>query len=315
VIAKAQRAVLLAASRNSRLRDVVEQAPVTRDLVRRFVAGTGDEHALEVSSDLRAQGLYVTLDRLGEDVSDDKDAAATRDAYVGVLGRLSALGLTDDGAVEVSVKLSALGQALGADGESIALENAQVICEAAALAGTTVTLDMEDHSTVDSTLRVLETLRQEYPWVGAVLQSQLRRTEADCRDLSGEGSRVRLCKGAYAPPEQVAFTAAHEVDRAYVRCLKVLMNGDGYPMVASHDPTLVDIAQAMAHDVGRDADTWELQMLLGVRPEEQARLAALGRRMRTYVPYGEDWYAYLVRRLAERPANLALLLRSLASRS
>jgi proline dehydrogenase len=215
----------------------------------------------------------------------------------------------------VSVKLSALGQALGSDGESVALENARVICEAASLAGTTVTLDMEDHTTVDSTLRILETLRQDHPWVGAVLQSQLRRTEADCRDLAGAGSRVRLCKGAYAPPEQVAFVTPHEVDRSYVRCLKVLMNGDGYPMLATHDPTLVDIGQAIARDVGRGVDTWELQMLLGVRPDEQARLAGVGRRVRTYVPYGEDWYAYLVRRLAERPANLALLLRSLASRS
>ncbi|MFC3690179.1 proline dehydrogenase family protein [Aquipuribacter hungaricus] len=313
VIAEAQRAVLLAASRNSRLREVVERAPVTRELVRRFVAGTGDDHALEVATELRGQGMLVTLDRLGEDVTDAADAAATRDAYVGLLGRLSALGLTEGGAVETSVKLSALGQALGASGEQTALENARAICDAASLAGTTVTLDMEDHTTVDSTLRVLEALRADFPWVGAVLQSQLRRTEADCRELATAGSRVRLCKGAYAQPESVAFATPHEVDRSYVRCLKVLMAGEGYPMVASHDPTLLEIADAVARDVGRDGDSWEVQMLLGVRPEEQARLAALGRRVRTYVPYGEDWYAYLVRRLAERPANLALLLRSLTS--
>ncbi len=167
---------------------------------------------------------------------------------------------------------------------------------------------------MDSTLRVLEQLRADHPWVGAVLQSQLRRTEADCRDLATAGSRVRLCKGAYAPADTVAFQVPHEVDRSYVRCLKVLLGGDGYPMVASHDPTLVEIAQALARDLGRDASSWELQMLLGVRPDEQARLAGVGRRVRTYVPFGEDWYAYLVRRLAERPANLALLLRSLMSR-
>ncbi len=315
MIAEAQRAVLLAASRNTRLRDVVERAPVTRDLVRRFVAGTGDDHALEVAADLRSQGVLVTLDRLGEDVRDDVGAEATRDAYVGLLGRLAATGLADDGEVEVSVKLSALGLALGPAGESVAREHAHVICQAAAVAGTTVTLDMEDHTSVDATLRVLEQLRGEHPWVGAVLQSQLRRTEADCRELAGAGSRVRLCKGAYAPPEQVAFLAPHEVDRSYVRCLKVLLHGDGYPMLATHDPTLLDIAQAVAVDVGRDEGSWEVQMLLGVRPDEQARLAALGRRVRVYTPFGEDWYAYLVRRLAERPANLALLLRSLASRS
>ena len=314
MIAEAQRAVLLAASRNTRLREVVEHAPVTRGLVRRFVAGTGDDHALQVAADLRGQGLLVTLDRLGEDVTDAEQAAATRDAYVSVLGRLSAIGLTEGGAVEVSVKLSALGQALGSSGEQTALDNARVICEAAAVAGTTLTLDMEEHGTVDSTLRVLESLRASWPWVGAVLQAQLRRTEADCRDLSGVGSRVRLCKGAYAPAEAVAFLAPHEVDRSYVRCLKALLGGDGYPMVASHDPTLLEIADALARDVGRDGSTWEVQMLLGVRPDEQARLAALGRRVRTYVPYGEDWYAYLVRRMAERPANLALLLRSLTTK-
>ena len=306
--------MLLAASRNTRLREVVEHAPVTRGLVRRFVAGTGDDHALQVAADLRGQGLLVTLDRLGEDVTDVAQAAATRDAYVSVLGRLSALGLTEGGAVEVSVKLSALGQALGSSGEQTALDNARVICEAAAVAGTTLTLDMEEHGTVDSTLRVLESLRASWPWVGAVLQAQLRRTEADCRDLSGAGSRVRLCKGAYAPAEAVAFVAPHEVDRSYVRCLKALLGGDGYPMVASHDPTLLEIADALARDVGRDGSSWEVQMLLGVRPDEQARLAALGRRVRTYVPYGEDWYAYLVRRMAERPANLALLLRSLTTK-
>ena len=124
---------------------------------------------------------------------------------------------------------------------------------------------------------------------------------------------MRLCKGAYAPPEAVAFTSPHEVDRSYVRCLKTLMGGDGYPMLATHDPVLLEIGQAVARDVGRAETSWEVQMLLGVRPEEQKRLAALGRRVRTYVPYGEDWYAYLVRRLAERPANLALLLRSLTT--
>ena len=304
--------MLLAASRNDRLRHLVQAAPVTRDLVRRFVAGTGNEDAIATAADVRSLGLLVTIDRLGEDTHDEASATAARDGYVGLLGRLSASGLSDDGAVEVSVKLSALGQALGSAGESIALENARTICQAASLAGTTVTLDMEDHTHVDSTLAVLETLRTEFPTVGAVLQAQLRRTEADSRDLATAGSRVRLCKGAYAPPEQVGFLAPHEVDRSYVRCLKVLLHGAGYPMVATHDPTLVEIAEALAKDAGRPDSGWEVQMLLGVRPGEQRRLVATGRRVRAYVPYGEDWYAYLVRRLAERPANLALLLRSLA---
>lgn len=313
MIAQAQRGVLLAASRNDRLRDLVERAPVTRDLVRRFVAGTGNDDAVATAADVRSSGLLVSVDRLGEDVRDESAAQAARDAYVSLLGRLAASGLSDHGDVEVSVKLSAMGQLLGADGESIARENVRVICEAASVAGTTVTLDMEGHTTVDSTLAALEVLRVDFPSVGAVLQAQLRRTEADARDLATARSRVRLCKGAYAPPEDVAFLDPHAVDRSYVRCLKVLLRGDGYPMVATHDPTLVDIAEAMARDVGRADPDWEVQMLLGVRPDEQVRLAGTGRRVRAYVPFGEDWYAYLLRRLAERPANLALLLRSLVS--
>jgi proline dehydrogenase len=214
----------------------------------------------------------------------------------------------------VSVKLSAVGQALPGDGEKIALEHARTICHAARNAGTTVTLDMEDHTTTDSTLAILRELRTDFPWVGAVLQSYLRRTEADCRDLSNAGSRVRLCKGAYAEPESVAFAEPHEVDRSYVRCLKVLMAGQGYPMVATHDPRLVEIAGVLALRNEREPGAYEYQMLYGVRPDEQRRLAATGEKVRVYVPYGTEWYAYLMRRLAERPANMAFFLRSLVSK-
>ena len=172
---------------------------------------------------------------------------------------------------------------------------------------------MEDHTTTDRTLETLRELRQDFPWVGAVLQSYLHRTEADCRDLAGEGSRVRLCKGAYKEPASVAFQDGTDVDLSYVRCLKVLMAGDGYPMVASHDPRLVDIAQALAGHNGRSPDSYEFQMLHGIRPAEQARIADRGHQMRVYVPFGEDWYGYLVRRMAERPANLTFFLRSLAT--
>ncbi len=221
-------------------------------------------------------------------------------------------GLAD--IAEVSVKLSAIGQFLGADGEKIAAENARSICEAAGAAGTTVTIDMEDHTTTDSTLSVVRELRADFPWLGTVLQAYLHRTEADCRDLAYEGSRIRLCKGAYAEPESVAYAEPAEIDKAYVRCLRILMAGSGYPMVATHDPRLVEISLALADRYGRTKDTFELQMLYGIRPAEQARLAALGHRMRVYVPYGSDWYGYLVRRLAEKPANLRFFARSLVSR-
>ena len=256
--------------------------------------------------------MRTPVDHLGEDVTDPADAAATRAAYVALLDRLDVLGLAH--AVEVSVKLSALGQALPGDGDRIALDHAAAICAAAMRAGTTVTLDMEDHTTVDSTLGILAVLRREYPWVGAVLQSALRRTEADAADLARAGSRVRLVKGAYAEPASVAYTAKAEVDEAYPRCLRIFLAGPGYPMVATHDPRMIEAARAMAVVRGRSAADHEYQMLYGIRTAEQDRIAASGDRMRVYLPYGADWYGYFTRRLAERPANLAFFLRSLLSR-
>jgi len=147
-----------------------------------------------------------------------------------------------------------------------------------------------------------------------VLQAYLRRTEGDCRELSTPGSRVRLCKGAYAEPETVAFQSAVEVDRSYVRCLNILMSGSGYPMVATHDPRLIAIAEDRARWFGRAPEDFEFQMLYGVRPEEQLRLVRAGYQVCVYVPYGTQWYAYLMRRLAERPANLGFFLRALMSR-
>jgi proline dehydrogenase len=258
------------------------------------------------------RGQLVTVDHLGEGVTDPADAAATRAAYVALLDRLDVLGLAH--AVEVSVKLSALGQALPRDGDRIALDHAAAICAAAARVGTTVTLDMEDHTTVDSTLGILATLRREHPWVGAVLQSALRRTEADAADLAHEGSRVRLVKGAYAEPATVAYATKAEVEEAYVRCLRILLAGPGYPMVATHDLRMVEAARAIAVVHGRVPDDHEFQMLYGMRTREQDRIAASGERMRVYLPYGADWYGYFTRRLAERPANLAFFLRSLISR-
>ncbi|MBB5856976.1 proline dehydrogenase family protein [Amycolatopsis umgeniensis] len=306
------RAPLLAAARSRRMRKLVEVVPATRSVVSRFVAGSGTPDAARVVRELADDGLRVTLDHLGEDTTDAEQAATTVRAYEELLSALAADGLAFG--ADVSVKLSAVGQFLPADGEKVALENARKICAAAEAVGATVTLDMEDHTTTDSTLGILRELRTEYPWVGAVLQAYLRRTEQDCRDLSGEGSRVRLCKGAYAEPEEVAFQDKSEVDRSYVRCLKILMQGKGYPMVASHDPRMIAIAEKLAMEADRKADDHEFQMLYGIRPEEQRRIAGDGKTMRVYVPYGDEWYGYFMRRLAERPANLAFFLRGLATR-
>jgi proline dehydrogenase len=310
----ALRTVVLQAARSDQLRAVLEKAPVSRSVVRRFVPGATTADAVRASTDLVGMDLRVTVDHLGEDTTTREQADAVRGEYLALLDALAEAGLTEGGRAEVSVKLSAVGQSLGADGPAIATHNARAVCEAAAAAGTTVTLDMEDHTTTDATLETLRALRADFPDVGAVLQAYLHRTEADCRDLSGEGSRVRLCKGAYDEPAAVAYQNKHEVDLSFVRCLKVLMAGQGYPMAATHDPRLVDLTGALAVQHGRTQGSYEYQMLYGIRPDEQRRLAALGETVRVYLPYGEDWYGYFMRRLAERPANMTFFLRSLATK-
>jgi proline dehydrogenase len=302
----------LAASRSVGVRRLVETAPYTRSVVKRFVAGESVTDALSVTEQLISDGLLITLDHLGEDTVEAGQAETITSRYEELLGRLAANG--SGSRAEVSVKLTALGQLLDG-GEKIALENARRVCAAARDAGTTVTLDMEDHTTVDSTLRVLAELRVDFPSTGAVIQAYLRRAEEYCAALADEGSRVRLCKGAYSAPDSVAFTSGDEIDRSYVRCMKVLMGGRGYPMLATHDPRLIEIGGSLATLHGREHDSFEYQMLYGIRPNEQRRLARLGAQVRVYVPYGEEWYGYLMRRLAERPANLGFFLRSLATKS
>jgi proline dehydrogenase len=304
------RRVLLAASASSGLRRLITTAPRTRAIVDSYVAGETADDAVRVTRRLRAAGLLVSLDYLGEDTKDPAQAAAVTDEYIQLLGKLGAEGLTHGGAAEVSVKPTAVGLFLG---ERIAKENIARICAAAREAGTTVTLDAEEFAAVDPTLRIAAQLRGEYSDLGCVIQACLRRSEADCRALAAYGVRVRLCKGAYSEPESVAFTARRDVDLSYGRCLRALMNGPGYPMLATHDPRLVQITGSLALLTARAADSFEYQMLYGIRPAEQQRLADTGARMRVYVPYGGDWYGYLVRRLAERPANLAFFLRSLRS--
>ncbi|GLW22485.1 proline dehydrogenase [Microbispora amethystogenes] len=296
--------LLLAGSRSPLARRAVSGLPLTRKVVDRFVAGESATDAVEAARRLTGSGLSVTIDHLGEEVRDSGAAVAAAKAYVSLLEALRPLGLGDR--AEASVKLSAVGQALD---PGLALENARQICAAARECGSTVTLDMEDHTTVDATLGALRTLREDFPETGVAIQAYLFRSEADCRDLAG--SRVRLVKGAYAEPASVAHQRRTDVDRAYVRCLRVLMAGSGYPMVATHDDRLMAIAESLAVSAGRGPDDYEFQMLYGIRADRQAALAAAGSRVRVYVPYGDDWYGYFMRRLAERPANVAFFLRAL----
>jgi proline dehydrogenase len=300
------RSLILAAAGNPGVRRLVATAPVSRHVVSRFVAGVSTEQAVAATTALVAGGLAVTLDHLGEGVSDEAGAESAVHAYLELLACLKAEGLTSR--VEVSVKLSAVGQRLD---ETLALRNASRICAAAGQAGTTVTLDAEDHTLTDSTLRVHAELRRSWPTTGAVLQAYLHRTLDDCRALAIQGARVRLCKGAYAEPPELAFRTSGEVARGFVRCANILLAGPGYPMFATHDPRLIDIVGERARWYGRPPGSFEYQMLYGVRPDEQRRLAAAGDTVRVYLPYGSDWYSYLTRRLAERPGNVAFFLRAL----
>ena len=300
------RHLLLAAAGSDRLGRLAASAPLGPKVAGRFVAGDDVDAALPIGRALVDDGLVLTFDHLAAETRSVEQAVAVRDEYRALLGRLKGAGLTP--AAEVSVKLSALGQRLD---EKMAHEHAQAICVAAAEAGTTVTLDAEDHTLTDSTLEILFALRKDHPGTGAVLQAYLRRTESDCRELAAAGSRVRLCKGAYAEPESVAFQSPLDIDKSFVRCLNVLMSGAGYPMVATHDPRLIAIAEDRARWFDRAVEEYEFQLLYGVRVEEQARLAAGGNVVRVYLPYGTDWYGYVLRRLADRPGTAGGLRRAL----
>jgi proline dehydrogenase len=316
VFDRVARPVILAASRLHGLRRAAERLPVTRQVVHRFVPGDTVADALKSVEQLRNSGRLVSIDYLGEDVSDVDTANATVDAYLRLLDALGAR--VEPSAkvrpLEVSLKLSALGQALPRDGEKIALENAHTICERAQRVGAWVTVDAEDHTTTDSTLSIVRDLRTEFDWLGTVLQAYLKRTHADCEEFAASGARIRLCKGAYDEPASVAYRDRDDVTDSYLRCLRVLMMGDGYPMVASHDPEIIAAVPDMAREYGRGVDDFEYQMLYGIRDAEQRRLADEGNHVRVYVPFGTQWYGYFVRRLAERPANFTFFLRALAER-
>lgn len=308
------RRMLLTASGSEWARQMIATLPYTRDAVARYVAGDDAVAAVEAARRLQAEGLLVSLDHLGEDTEWPAQAADATGEYVSLLARLATSGLAKGGAAEVSVKPTAVGLGLAERGEKTAMDNIARICAAARNAGALVTVDMEDHTRVEATLRIVSELRRDFPDLGCVIQSQLRRSADDCEALAYPGSRVRLCKGAYNPPEEVAFRSRAEVDRSYARCLRLLMRGRGYPMFATHDPRLMRIIAAQAELTGRGRGDFEYQMLYGVSLGDQRRLAADGGKVRVYLPYGSDWYGYLVRRLAERPANLAPYLRSLVTR-
>ncbi|MER5967152.1 proline dehydrogenase family protein [Streptomyces sp. NPDC002057] len=303
--------VILAASRSDKMRRFVSAAPGTKQVVARFIAGESVDDVVPIVQELSERGLEVTLDVVGEDITTVEQSHAARDAYLELIGRLKELGLGER--AEMSVKLSMFGQALEG-GHELALANVRPVVEAAAEIGTTVTLDAEDHTTLDSMFAIHEELRKDFPQTGCVIQAYLFRTEDDARRLAANGSRVRIVKGAYKEPASVAIQDKPEIDKAYVRIMRILMDGEGYPMIGSHDPRLISVAQELARRAGRKLDEYEFQMLYGIRGEEQHRLAAEGHRMRVYTAYGTDWYGYFMRRLAEKPANLLFFVRSILTK-
>lgn len=296
------------------VRSVAERTPVSQAVVSRYVAGTDSFAAVRQARGLLNTGRHVTLFNIRPPATTVAEAEAATDELLGLLDLLGRAGLTEEGRAEVSVRLSALGQALAADGPAIATERAHLVCERAAAVGTTVTLDMEDHTTTDLTLETVRELRADHPWVGVVLQTALRRTEADCRDLNGVGSRVRLVKGEYEEPSSVAHTVPGDIDRAFARCLKILVRGSGYPMIATHDRRLVDIGQALMTHEGRTTDSYEYQMLHGVGTDQQRRLVELGEAVRIYLPYGRDGYRWVMQRISQKPSTTASLARDLLKR-
>lgn len=310
------RPVIMKAAASERIKEASVRLPITERVVNRFVPGETLDDVLAAIRGCLDEGLSVTIDHLGEDTTDESQASATVDAYLALLQAMSTQEMSPldvgPGRLEVSLKLTALGQSLPRHGRKIAEENAHTICAAARRAGVLVTVDAEDHATVDERLQIVRSLRGEFPELGTVLQAYLRRTEDDCTEFAASGARIRLCKGAYAEPAALAYPDRSQIDEAYLRCLRILMKGNGYPMVASHDPTMIAAARHLAAEVGRAPDSWEHQMLYGIRADEQHRLAAQGARVRVYIPYGQEWYGYFVRRLAEKPANLGFFLRALA---
>jgi proline dehydrogenase len=281
---------------------LMTDTPAGRAVARRFVAGDALEEAVAVAKELNEQGMAVSLDHLGEHVAEIKEATVAKDSYVACLDQIAEHGLD----ANISVKLTQLGMGLDNDAAARHLDE---IASGALLAGTTVTLDMEESEYTQTTVDLYAAAQEKLGNLGIAVQSYLRRTAEDLDRIIPLGGHIRLCKGAYAEPSEVAYQSGDEVDRSFDRLGALLMESPGVkPAIASHDDTRLDKILAAAEH--RD-EPWEFQMLYGVRRDRQAELVAMGHEMRVYLPYGEAWYPYLTRRMAERPANLFFFLRAL----
>ena len=281
-------------------------------LARRFVSGETLDAALPAVGDLLDDGLSVTLDLLGEYVDQRPVADAFAAEYVRLVERLAAFRDRRGDpahAVGISIKLSMIGQVID---PALCEAHLRTLLDAARSADVFVRLDMEGSDITASTLGLFEAVYPDYPdHVGPVLQAYLRRTEADVARMCELGARVRLCKGAYAEPTTLAYPSMPEIRERYLAHARALLTGARYPGIATHDDLLIDAVQAIVLEEGIDPDSFEFQMLYGLRPETQRQLVRDGYRMRVYVPYGTEWLPYFSRRLRERKENLFFVLKAL----
>ncbi len=298
------RSTLLYLSERKGLQDFIVRRKLPRRISRRFVAGESLDEAIEVTRDLNARGMPVTLDHLGESVEREDQAMRAADDYIAILERVHRERVRTG----ISIKLTQIGLAID---HELCRKNLRRIAESARDLDNFVRIDMEASEYVEATLRLYYELSEEFDNLGAVIQSYLRRSEDDVRELGSRGASVRLCKGAYMEPEEVAFQKKSEVDTSFVRLLEILMQCDSPLAIATHDTRMIDVAKRLMQQNPRRDASVEFQMLYGVRRNLQAQLVHEGYRMRVYVPYGTEWYAYFMRRMAERPANLFFVLKTL----
>jgi proline dehydrogenase len=304
---RAMRASLLWLSRRRSLGRMATRVPLTRSMVARFVAGETLDEAIAALQKLHDAGFRTTVDVLGEAVDSIDAAQAAGDEYLATLDALAEHGLDRN----VSLKLSQMGLKLD---PATCRDNVARIFGRAAEVGAFVRIDMEEHSTTDATLalwRELRPLNAGNGDSGVVIQAALRRSPRDVDVLIDERARIRLCKGAYVEPATVAFPDKADVDAAYERLMSRLLRDGMFPAIATHDERLIAKAVTLVREEGIAPDRFEFQMLFGVRRDLQERLLRAGFGVRVYVPFGTQWYPYFMRRLAERPANVAFVLRSL----
>lgn len=299
------REMLIRLSREPRLRDLTVHNRMVRAMALRFVAGEALPDAIAAVSSLNTRGMSGTLDHLGENVTTRDEAVAAADTYCQILREISRSGVN----CNVSLKLTQFGLDLGDD---FAYETTAHVIEQAAEVDSFVRIDMEGSEYTDRTLAIFYRLFERYKNVGVVIQSMLFRSDHDLERLIEVGARVRLVKGAYLEPETVAFQDKSDVDAGFVREMKMLLSRGVYPAIATHDPAMIDATLTFALQEGITRDRFEFQMLYGIRRDLQTQLAGDGYNVRIYVPYGTEWYPYLMRRMAERPANLMFFLGNVA---